>query len=80
MEPPPGFTKIPLEIVTCFGCAECAKEIPPGMSPREYARFEVGWTKKGFQVWCTRHEINVIHMDFQGQKHPAVGASFVRRH
>jgi len=33
-----------------------------------YARFEVGWTQKGFQVWCMRHNVNVIHIDFMGQK------------
>ena len=25
---------------------------------------EVGWTNQGFQVWCTRHNTNVIHIDF----------------
>jgi hypothetical protein len=39
-----------------------------GESPRTYARFEVGWTEKGFQVWCIRHNVNVIHIDFMGQK------------
>ena len=35
-----------------------------GESPMSYSRFEVGWTKQGFQVWCTRHNTNVIHIDF----------------
>ena len=35
-----------------------------GESPMSYSRFEVGWTNQGFQVWCTRHNINVIHIDF----------------
>lgn len=38
------------------------------MTPREYADLEAGWTKKGFQVWCKRHELNIIHVDFMGQK------------
>ena len=39
-----------------------------GESSASYARFEVGWTKQGFQVWCIRHKANVIHIDFMGQK------------
>jgi len=35
-----------------------------GESLMSYSRFEVGWTKQGFQVWCTRHSTNVIHIDF----------------
>jgi len=39
-----------------------------GESHESYSRFEVGWTKQGFQVWCTRHNTNVIHIDFDGQQ------------
>ena len=35
-----------------------------GESQMSYSRFEVGWTNQGFQVWCTRHNTNVIHIDF----------------
>lgn len=56
------------EIEMFFHCKKCAQSIPNGMSPREYMSLEVGWTKKGLQVWCKRHEINVINLDFQGQK------------
>ena len=35
-----------------------------GESQMSYSRFEAGWTKQGFQVWCTRHNTNVIHIDF----------------
>ena len=52
-------------------CDRCLKEKPADLSPREWASLECGWTKLGFQVWCKRHEANVIHMDFQGQQHPA---------
>ena len=37
-------------------------------TPRTYARLEVGLTKQGFQVWCVRHNLNVIHIDFKGQE------------
>jgi hypothetical protein len=59
-------------IVQFFHCTLCIKEgIPEGESPRTWARFDIGWTKEGLQVWCVRHEANIMHIDFQGQKHPA---------
>jgi hypothetical protein len=41
------------------------------LSPEQYACLAVGWTEFGLQVWCARHDANVIHLDFEGQKHPA---------
>ncbi len=61
------------EIKMFFHCAMCLEELPEGMSPQEYSITESGWTEKGFQVWCQRHNANIIHVDFEGQKHPAVG-------
>jgi len=60
-----------LEIKAFMHCAKCLREIPDGVSPAEWARVNVGWTKLGLQVWCVRHDTNVVHIDFQGQKHPA---------
>jgi len=54
-----------------FHCKECLKELPEGQSPQDYARLSMGWTQPGFQVWCNRHNINVIHVHFEGVKHPA---------
>ena len=51
-----------------FHCKKCLKELPKDQSPREYAQIEVGWTEKGFQVWCKRHESNIAALDFMGQK------------
>jgi hypothetical protein len=59
------------EIAMFFHCAKCLEELPKDISPRDWADNEAGWTKQGFQVWCKRHEANVIHMDFEGTKHPA---------
>jgi hypothetical protein len=42
--------------------------MPDATAPKDWARLSVGWTKKGLQVWCARHEINVVHLDFMGQK------------
>lgn len=59
------------DIRTFMHCAKCIEEKPHGISPRDWSQLEVGWTLIGFQVWCKRHEINIIHVDFEGQKHPA---------
>lgn len=59
---------MPNRIVTFFHCRRCIEEMPPGTSPREWIRIEAGWTDKGFQVWCVRHDINVADIDFIGQK------------
>ena len=52
-------------------CGMCLDEKPADQSPKDWARIQTGWTRDGIQIWCTRHNVNVMHMDFQGQKHPA---------
>jgi hypothetical protein len=59
-------------------CALCADEVQSGQadtgkpeSMRDYAKYEFGWTKWGLQVWCIRHNANIIHIDFEGAKHKA---------
>ncbi len=56
------------EITTFMHCGLCMKELPSNDSPRDYASLEVGYTEMGIQIWCKRHECNVLHMDFAGQK------------
>lgn len=60
------------KIVVFFNCGLCFEELPAGMSMQEYSLNECGWTKEGFQVWCRRHNANIIHMDFEGQKHRTI--------
>lgn len=59
------------EILSFFHCGQCIAEKPANVSPREWVRFEAGFTKLGIQIWCVRHECNVLHVDFEGLKHPA---------
>lgn len=59
-------------ITAFFHCIRCIDERPAGVSPRDWGQLEVGWTPRGLQVWCKRHELNVLHVDFEGVKHPAV--------
>ena len=64
-----------LDIKRYLHCGKCIEEWKAGVSPEDspatYARFSVGWTVQGLQVWCERHQCNVVHIDFEGQKHPA---------
>ena len=55
-------------------CGLCLDELSTGniqQSPQEYQRIQAGWTKQGIQLVCTRHGSNIIHIDFEGAKHPA---------
>jgi hypothetical protein len=52
-------------------CPECEDEAAQWdnltfMSPREYAKLEIGYTDEGIQVWCLRHDRNVIHICLNG--------------
>jgi hypothetical protein len=58
------------EISAFMHCSLCLDELPANASPREWAQLEVGWTRRGLQIWCKRHECNVMHIDFEGMKHP----------
>jgi hypothetical protein len=58
-------------IKSFFHCKRCLTDKPGDISPRDYAMLEVGWTELGMQVWCKRHEANIIHISFEGQKHLA---------
>lgn len=56
-------------------CSRCADEVAEGragaVSMQDYARLDVGFSPVGLQVWCRRHDINVLHLDFQGHRLPA---------
>lgn len=53
-------------------CAKCADEVASGaagaVSMRDYGRLDVGFTERGLQVWCVRHDLNVVHVDFAGER------------
>jgi len=55
-------------ILQFFHCENCSKDHPVDISMRDWARLECGWTKKGFQVRCVRCDLNIIAIDFMGQK------------
>jgi hypothetical protein len=41
-------------ITAYFQCARCMQECPSYMSMAEFARFNVGSTAYGIQIWCVR--------------------------
>lgn len=54
-------------------CALCLPEVKgSGESPKTYARLSVAYTPQGLQVWCVRHNANVLHVDFEGHQHPGI--------
>jgi len=60
-----------LGIVSFLHCRLRIEELPENESPMSYQSVQVGWTKEGIQVWCKRHDCNMIHIDFEGKQHPA---------
>jgi hypothetical protein len=60
-----------LGIVSYFHCGKCLNEKPDEMSPRDFQKIQAGFTKEGIQIWCLRHECNILHVDFEGITHPA---------
>jgi len=60
------------QIKMFWHCAQCMPEAAAArQSPADYQSIEVGWTERGFQVWCKRHDANVMHVDFEGEQHAA---------
>lgn len=59
------------EIISYVHCMACLKEMPRKTSPEQFALLNIGFTNLGIQVWCRRHNLNIMHVDFQGITHPA---------
>ena len=54
-----------------FNCGNCLDNRPAGITPAEWVRLEAGLTPAGLQIRCQRCDMNLIHVDFEGQRHPA---------
>lgn len=59
------------EINAYLHCGLCLAELPDDESPASYSQTQAGLTPRGLQIWCNRHNANVVHIDFEGQQHPA---------
>jgi hypothetical protein len=70
MAVPHALSHLLREISEPLVCAKCADEVASGaagaVSMRDYGRLEAGFTERGLQVWCMRHDLNVVHVDFAG--------------
>lgn len=51
------------EIKLYFHCAKCLEELPDGESPAGYARYSMGRTDTGLQIWCERHNCNITKIE-----------------
>ncbi len=56
------------KIFSMFNCKLCVEEYSDGKfgrnkSMEQLSRINVGRTKTGIQVWCSRHEMNIIEID-----------------
>ncbi len=49
-------------------CVKCSDEFMAGStdskSLQDYSKIDVGFTERGLQIWCQRHEINICHINF----------------
>ena len=57
--------------VACTKCAKEVADIEPKISLQDYAAIDVGFTNWGLQIWCRRHQVNIVHIDFGGVQLPA---------
>ena len=58
-------------ITSYIHCAQCYREKPANVSQAKWSKLDIGFTDIGLQVWCRRHGTNVVHINFEGAKHPA---------
>lgn len=53
-----------LSISAYIHCSLCITQLPKGQSPGSWAQLEIGFTPSGgIQVWCKRHDCNVMHLN-----------------
>ena len=43
-------------------CGKCMLAKPKDVTPEKWARNNVKVTRDGVQIWCTRHDLNVAHV------------------
>ena len=65
-------------------CNQCYEEYCAGLtdsgSLQQYTMLDVGLTDIGLQVWCRRHDVNIVHVDFGGKKLEADFRSLSKLH
>lgn len=70
MTAPENIDQLRYGITAPLVCSACEEEFMSGStdaaSLRDYSRLDAGFTDRGLQVWCRRHDRNVCHVDFDG--------------
>ena len=63
-------------------CETCLKEYGalqnPDITLRDYVKVDVGFSQIGIQVWCQRHDKNICHIDFEGNRHGQISEAWKR--
>jgi len=53
-------------------CVKCSDEFMTGStdakSLQDYSKIDAGFTERGLQLWCQRHQVNICHIDLEGKK------------
>ncbi len=53
-------------------CVKCSDEFMTGStdakSLQDYSKIDAGFTERGLQLWCQRHQVNICHIDFEEKK------------
>jgi hypothetical protein len=64
-------------------CSRCADDVTEGragdVSMADYMMLDVGFSEIGLQVWCRRHDANVVHIDFEGRQPPTDFRAILRQ-
>ena len=67
-----NITRLYNKITAPVVCGSCLQEyqdiINPSFALRDFIAIDVGFTEFGLQVWCRKHDKNICHIDFNGQK------------
>lgn len=58
-----------LRIELFVHCVNCHAKKPVNQTPSEWARLDAGLTTEGFQVWCKRCRMEVVHFTPGGLQH-----------
>lgn len=56
------------EIRDYLYCAKCDDSCPSTETLKNWQRLSIGLTSYGLQVWCDRHNVNVLHFDLSGNR------------
>lgn len=51
------------EIIDYIHCDKCNNENKED-SPQDFSQYDIGFTEKGIQAWCRRHDCNIIHIEY----------------